>query len=97
MKFDHVAKRLVVPPAYLQRLLDVYGMLKSFVPGAIQIKQLMVRSQPKATISLRLPSLLVHRVTITDRHSNCCLPKAFPSWRPAAQHHCIGIMALWGI
>lgn len=46
MKFGFVEKRLEVPPEYLQRLLDVYGMLHEGVPGAICIQRLMVRFSP---------------------------------------------------
>ena len=46
MKFGFVEKRVEVPPEYLQRLLDVYGMLHEGVPGAICIKRLMVRFSP---------------------------------------------------
>ena len=46
MKFGFVEKRLEVPPEYLQRLLDVYGMLHEGVPGAICIQRLMVCFSP---------------------------------------------------
>ena len=46
MKFGFVEKRVAVPPEYLQRLLDVYGMLHEGVPGAICIQRLMVRFSP---------------------------------------------------
>lgn len=46
MKFGFVEKRVEVPPEYLQRLLDVYGMLHEGVPGAICIRRLMVRFSP---------------------------------------------------